>query len=95
MKMSVKFAGPASDELADAGAIDLSDQGYEHVFVGKGTTKAAAMDSALNKCVSVFDASTFDQAYSLMFHKPLTSEHHVKEADGVLCNVFCIMRVTV
>lgn len=94
MLLNVTYYGPVSDELAKAGAIDLSSQGFDYVYIGKGISKAGAAQNALKLFQQGVLGDKFEEAEDFVFDN-MPDRYRYLTSDGVLCNDYCIMRVTV
>lgn len=91
MKLDIRFEGPCSDDMVAHGAINLEPQGYSNVFVGKGETRAVAAARALGQIAESPESHLFDTVLSAINEAPVTWN---LEADGIVCNVYCIIRVS-
>lgn len=94
MKLDVRFEGPCADDMVAHGAIDIGRNEYDHVFVGKGETRAVAASRALGAIAESANAHLLDPASDKIRETLSLMDAWNLEADGFLCNVYCIIRIT-
>lgn len=89
--IDIRFEGPCSDDMVSHGAIDLSTKGYDSVFVGRGETRAVAAARALGQIAESPQAHLFDSVLGAVNDSALSWNI---EADGFVCSMYCIIRVS-
>jgi len=93
MRIEMQFAGPHSDDMVKHGCIDLEKNGFDHIFIGKGETRMVAAARALGQIADSSQAQLLAPVNSYVQSVLLPESMNI-EADGFLCNVFCIIRVS-
>lgn len=92
MQIDISFQGPASEELFEIGAIDITPGSYDRVYYGKGENRAVA---AVRACLAIANcepesllAQVLKQAY-----ESLPPEALMQEADGITHDMYCVIKV--
>jgi ribosomal protein S12 methylthiotransferase accessory factor YcaO len=93
MKIEITFHGPHSDDMVRHGVLDLEKNGHDHIYYGKGLSRAAAATAAVGALAESAQAHLLPSVLAESTRVLLPHDYNM-ESDGVLCNMFCIIRVT-